>query len=338
MGDFRTYMDAHGALPPECVLGYLAVTSVEDAPYSAAYIESEFARLGLDEKLLPAPLRPDDAYEKASKVIDRFKYAVGAHGELQAEVLVREATRDDRQIVRQLTREVRDAKGRKVPLDYEKVGDLVFYKPVRGNGKSARVRATLDPTLSPSEHATLDQLLKVFNEAYVGYCNFHDGQKIRTIMRGYLAKLNAIMMQNSLYFVHASRADELLRFQEFVTNLKTDGKSTAKLLLIPLADLPHLRKEVVDVFQREATKELAQVVTDIAKLRDTRKTISAEAYAKLKGQYDDIMTNATEYSRKLNISLDSTAGAMQVALVELQGLQRDLVTATMNAASLKAGQ
>jgi len=297
MGDFRTYMDAHGALPPECILGYLVVTSVEDAPYSAAHIEGEFKRLGLDESLLPPPPRADD-----------------------------------RQIVRQLTREVRDAKGRKVPLDYEKVGDLVFYKPVtRGSVKSARVRATLDPTLSPSEHATLEQLLKVFNEAYIGYCNFHDGQKIRAIMRGYLAKLNAIMMQKSLYFVHASRADELLRFQEFVSGLKTDGKSTAKLLLIPLADLPHLRKEVVDVFQREATKELALVVSDIAKLRDTRKTISAEAYAKLKGQYDDIMTNATEYSRKLNISLDSTAGAMQVALIELQGLQRDLVTSSLKA-------
>lgn len=334
---FRTYVDDFGQLPPEVVLGYLAVTSVKDAPYDARWIESEFKRLALDTSLLPSPLRPDDAYEKATKVVDKFKYACGANGELSAEVLVREAVRDTRQIVRQLTREVRDQKGRKIDLDYDKVGDLVFYKPT-GKGpngtidpKSARVRATLDANLSPSERATLDEIVKIFAEAYKRYCDFHDGQKIRGVLRQYLLKLNGVMMQDSLYFIHASRADELQRLQGFVHGLKTDGVPTAKLMLIPLADLPHLRKDVVDAFQREAAKELEQVVTDIAKLRDTRKNIRPEAYAKLKGQYDKIMTNATEYSRTLNISLDTTAGAMQTALYELQALQRDLIKSMQGA-------
>ena len=67
----------------------------------------------------------------------------------EAEVLVHEAARDSEIIHRQISRKVRDAKQREVR--YEKVGELVFYKPQTKGGRvvpgSSRVRAQLVPTL-----------------------------------------------------------------------------------------------------------------------------------------------------------------------------------------------
>ena len=128
--DMRAYIEANGHLPPDCVLGYIAWFSVNDAAYDADQLVKDFDRLQLNSALLPAPLRTDDAFEKASKEIDKFKYAVV--GDRTAEILIREVARDTRTITRHMIREVKDSAGRR--LLYEKVGELVFYKGATRGG------------------------------------------------------------------------------------------------------------------------------------------------------------------------------------------------------------
>ena len=148
--EFKKFIKENGTLPADCVLGQLTWFTVQDAPYDADAMAKEFDRLALNSALLPAPLRADDAFEKATKRIEHFKYTVvGGH---TAEVLIREVTRDARIIVRQLIREIKDSRGQ--VLVYDKVGELVFYKGVIRVGvvdqSSARIRSTCEPTLPPS--------------------------------------------------------------------------------------------------------------------------------------------------------------------------------------------
>lgn len=335
--EFREYMDAQQQLPPDCTLGFIAWFSVEEAPYDGAAMTKDFDRLNLNTALLPKPLRPDNAFEKASMAIDGQKYSVSdGKANHTAEILIREVTRDT-QIVRQLIREVKDSAGRR--LLYQPVGELVFYKPQTKGGKvdpaSARVRATLvgDPTVvSASERPLLEAYIQKFDDAYRRYRDFHDSQKVRGILRNYLLYLNAVQMKPGVYFVHSSRRDELERLQEFANNLQEfNGDHTASMMLLPLADLPHLRTEVVNVFQREAEKDLATVVAEIAKIRSTRQKISAEAWMKIRAEYDRVMKKATEYSRTLQISQDRTAGAAELALDQLMELQRAIVNSGLAA-------
>jgi hypothetical protein len=336
--EFREYMDAQQQLPPDCTLGFIAWFSVEEAPYDGAAMAKDFDRLGLNTAYLPRPVRPDNAFEKASKTIEGEKYTVhdGKGAPLTAEILIREVSRDA-QIVRQLIREVKDSAGRR--LLYQPVGELVFYKPAARAGKvdptSARVRATLvaDPAVvSASERPLLEQYVQKFDDAYRRFRDFHDSQKVRGILRSYLLYLNAVQMKPGVYFVHSSRRDELERLQEFANNLQEfNGDHTASMMLLPLADLPHLRTEVVNVFQREAEKDLATVVAEIAKIRSTRQKVSAEAWMKIKAEYDRVLKKATEYSRTLQISQDRTAGAAELALDQLMELQRQIVTSGLAA-------
>lgn len=317
----RQFMDTQGALPPECTLGYITWFAVEDAPYDAAHLEAEFDRLNLNKSMLPPPLRPDDAFEKATKEIDKFKYDV--IGGSTATIMIREVSRDSRQIVRQLTREIKDSSNK--VLDYAKVGELVFYKAQTRNGvvdlASARYRATLVNSLSPSERDVLTHVVSLFDAAYIRYRDFHDGQKIRGILRTYLLHLNGVQMKPSVYFVHAERVEELKRLQEFA-----NGLQTTSLLLLPQPDLQELREEVVEVFQKESAKELAAVVAEIQKIREGGKVTPA-AYLRLREEYDRVIAKATEYSRTLQISQDTTSGAAEVAHMQLLQLQNDLTGA-----------
>ena len=319
--DMRAYIEANGNLPPDCVLGYIAWFSVNDAAYDAEQLVKDFDQLQLNSSLLPAPLRTDDAFEKASKEIDKFKYAIV--GGNTAEILIREVARDTRTITRHMIREVKDSAGRR--LLYEKVGELVFYKGATRGGivdqSSARCRAALDPSLSPSEHDILTPVVRQFTEAYHRFRDFHDGQKIRGILRNYLVYLNAVQMKPSVYFVHSSRSDELERLKAFA-----DGLGTASLMLLPQADLPRLRQDVIDAFQEEAVKDLQQVIVDITKLRASRSgDIRYEAFTKIKKDYDRVMRKASEYSRTLQIDQDKTAGAAELAVDAIMAFQVDVM-------------
>ena len=133
--------------------------------------------------------------------------------------------------------------------------------------------------------------------------------------------LNAVQMKPSVYFVHSSRSDELERLKTFA-----DGLGTASLMLLPQADLPRLRQDIIDAFQEEAEKDLSQVIVDIQKLRSSRSgDIRPAAYVKIKEDYDRVMRKASEYSRTLQIGQDRTAGAAELAIDALMALQADVM-------------
>lgn len=319
--DFRLYIEENGKLPADCVLGHIAWFTVEDGQYDAVKISDDFDRLGLNPKWLPPAISPTDAFLKASSEIGGFEYAVV--GGNTARVLVRDVIKSKDVIIRHIVREVVDAKN--VQLLYEEVGEIAFYKPAVRGGRvdlsSARYRVTLSQSLVQEEKDILNTLISQFGYAYSRYADYHDGQKIRGVVRNYLLYLNGIAMKASVYFVHSSRASELERLQEFVNGL---SKGATSLTLLPLADLPSLRTEVVDAFQREAEKELQHLAEEIAKVRATRKgPISTSKYAQMRDEYNRVMAKATEYTRTLQISQDRTAGAAETVVDLLTELQSD---------------
>lgn len=321
--DFRRYIEEHQSLPEEVVLGYIAWYSVADAAYDASVIEHEFLRLGLNPQFVPGAINPADAWEKATKEIHGERYPM-SNGNT-AEILVRDLSRTKNQIVRKIIREEKDAQNKK--LSHQEVGEFVFYRPKAVNGQvqhgTERIRTALSVESWSPERPVLETLVGKFDVAYERYRRYHDGQRIRGVVRGYLLYLNAIQMKPSVYFVHSSRADELMRFQELVNGLNPGSET--KLFLMPLADLSTLREEVTDAFQREAEKGLMEVVAQVQKLRETRKgPISEQQYQKVKEQYDDVMNKAGEYTRILQVSQDRTGAALEMAMFALMELRANV--------------
>lgn len=327
--DFRRYIDEAQALPDDCVLGNVIWFTVSDGQYPADDIEKRFADLGLNPGLLPPKPKAIDAFEKATARFTGYKYAVGDD---IAELLVRDVIRDGERLVRQITREIKrtTAGGKKIRLAYDKVAELYFAKPVIRAGKtvpgSERVRLSIDPNAGPllhqGEEKILRGVLKEVDTEYTRLRDFLDGDKIRWVVRDYVNFLNGVMLKKSVYFVHSTRTEELLRLQQFLNGL---GNGCA-LTLLPMADLKNLREEVVEAFQNEAEKDLEEVVKAIQKVRLTRKgAISTNQYVRLKTEYERVMRKAMEYSRTLKVGQERTAGAAEVALEALLALERDVV-------------
>lgn len=324
MSSIQNYVAANASLPPEMILGNISWFEVNDGRYDADKLEISFIRHNLNDRFLPPRINPTDAYEKASKAAHGLKYTVTMPDGSQAtaEILVRDVSRTNSQIVRHLIREVKDADNKS--LAYDKVGEMVFYRPALRNNRvdhaSANVRTQLEPGLTPQEHALLVQHLAQFDADYDRYRKYHDGQKMRGVLREYLRYLNAVPMKASVYFVHGSRVDELVRLQKFCA--ETEGLN---LTLWQIPDVQHHRDQVIDAYQVEVEKDAAGLVATITKLRESRLNgISPAQYLKFKEEYDATVRRAAEWGRTLDVSQDRTESALELAAEALVALQADV--------------
>lgn len=322
--DFRRYMDQTQALPADVVLGWIVIYQIRDANYDRSVLEQTFDMLGMNPDLIPAPNNPLHAYMKATSAVNDTDYRL-PHNEI-AHVLVRDQMEDKEQVVRQLTREIRDP--RRGKLGYAKIGECAFYRPKSQGGKvqygSERIRLTVDnAALTPDERPVLQSVLDKIASEYDRHVNFMDAMKYRAVVRDYLLHLNALKIKDGFYFVHSNRGDELDKLRTLVDRL--GGGSI--LFMLPLVDLDSQRDMVVQAYQQEAEEALADIVKAVAHVRGTRKSVTPTAYAKIKGDYEQAINRSKEYGRTLKVSAVTTAAAEELALEALAALQHDLLAA-----------
>lgn len=319
----KAYMDESGDLPADVLLGNIVLFTINDGEYSHPQVVQWFDELGLNPKHLPEPNKAVDAYKKATSEADDFEYTLPDGN--TAHVLVRDVVSNKEMIVRHLVREVRDA--RKQRLAYAKIGEAVFYRPAVRGGKTQpgterfRLNIETDALLPGERDAMQEPLVARITQRYERYVNFMDGMKVRAMVRDYVRDLNSVTLKAGVYFVHVSRKDELERLRTLVDRLAHG----CFMHLVPLVDLAEQREKVIAAFQTEAVDSLEKVIQAIQHVRSTRNTITPEAYAKLKQQYDDVVVRAQEHQRTLGLNVNQTAGAAELALDALVALQTDML-------------
>lgn len=323
--EFRKHIDKFEALPKDVMLGYIAWFTVNDGAYKLADISARFDMLMLDPRFVPVETSAFNAFEKACsnalKAAKQYSLDQQHVGQIMA---IREAFKSDEKVVRHVVREVRDSK--RARLRYEPVAELVLFrektdarnKIMRGSGA---IRSGLfHNVLLPGEAEQVNEVIREWEAEYDRLYNFIDGDKVRKILRDYVSFLNGVMMKSGVYFVHVTHEDQLLRLQEFAETL---GNGCG-LELMPIPDLPKLRTSVVAAFQEQAQRDLGEVVKQIAKIRETRGTITPAAYLKVKQQYESVMLNAKEHLRTFRVTQDVTAEAAETAMDMLLALEADM--------------
>lgn len=318
----KKYLDQAGDLPADVLLGHLVLFRITDGDYNRDDIDAWFTELRLNPGFVPVPGKAIDAYKKATSQGDDFDYDL-PDGTV-AHVLVRDVVADSKVVTRHLVREIRDAKRRR--LAYGPIGEATFFRPKTSNGivipGSERFLLNVDHTqLVADERGPMQSLVDKISGSYDRFLAYCDGDKARAMVRDYVKYLNGAMLKDGIYFVHITRKDELDRLSEVVSRLGNG----CRMDTIPLVNLEREKDMVVEAFQAEAEKALADVVKEIQHVRGTRKTVTPEAYGKIKAKYDSVMLRATEYTRTLDVSQERTAGAAEVALDSLAELQRQML-------------
>jgi hypothetical protein len=320
--DLRRYLDQAGELPDDVILGRIVLFTIADLRVRRDDLVKWFEELDLNPAKLPPEIKPVDAYKKATSEAKQ-EYALPDGNTVT--YLCRDVSSTPTYIHRQITREVRDPNRRR--LQYDKAIESVFYRPKTGadgrvvNG-SERLRLTIDAPkgLTAEEQEKIKEITADVESRYLRYRDYLDGQKVRGVIRDYVKYLNAIELKGGVYFVHQNRTDELIRLQTLVSRL-----TGCWMNLLPLVDLASEREMVIEAFQREAQEALNEVVKECAHLRFTRKSVSPEAYAKVRQKFDHVMNQASEYLRSLEINQDITGAAAELALESLIDLQKQML-------------
>lgn len=315
----RAYIDDLDDLPADCLLGRIVLFTITEEKVKRDDLVRWFAELDLDEKLLPMENKAVDAFKKAtSDTKDTYPMSK----ERTAYALCRDVTSNGDYIRRQITREIKNAA--KKQLSYDELISVTFYRALRADDQgSARLTVTPNPTWSASEEwPYIKQIAADIYARYESYLQYLDSQKVRAMVRGYLKKLNAIEIKGGVYFVHASRDDELSRLSELVDRLG----GGCQMHQIPMLDLQRERAFIVRTFEREAAQTLNDVTKEIEEIAAGRTTVTPSTYARLKAKFDEVMANAEEHMLTLEISQDSTEAAAEIALKALTGLADRMVS------------
>lgn len=319
-------LNDQGDLPDDVLLGRIVMFTITDEMVDRDALVKKFQDLNLDPRMLPPEIKPIDAFKKATSDATN-KYTLPS-GQV-CTVLCRDVTSTNELVKRQITREVKDSRARQ--LSYSRAIECTFYRAstekkadgTTGTKKgSERVKIVLDPIgLDPTELAEVSTIVDEIKARYDRYYHFLDGNKLRATVRDYLKHLNAIELKGGVYFVHVNRSGELARLQQLVAYLG----GGCSMYTIPLVDIGREREMVTNAFQREASQALNEVAKECAHLRESRKSITPAAYARMKERYDEVVSKAIEHQGMLQVSQDLTGAAAEVALNALTDLQEELL-------------
>lgn len=314
-GMLRQYIDEVGELPADVLLGRMVIYSISDEPVAHDQLERWFTELGLDKSLMPAPIRELDAFKKATSEIDKRTYPLS--NDRTGIALCRQVTSNDEVVIRQVTREIRDSKRKK--LFYDNAIEARFYRAPRGGSPRIKVKVNQDNVLS-EEVEPLKELAQSIGENYQRFVNYHDGQKLRGIVRNYLLHLNAIEIRGGVYFIHVSRDAELTALAELVNRFG----GTCEMNTIPMVDLQSERQYMTRIFEREASESLSSLTKKARELM-TQPNVTPRAAAQIQSEYDEILQKAQEHMVRLQVDQDITAASAEITHNVLQELMKRVV-------------
>ncbi len=224
-------------------------TVPEDIWVSRDELERRFKASGLKEEWLPNPIRPSDAFRRASALLQKKNIEI-VKDELYANILVREVASNREEIERHLIWETVDSSQKH--LSYRQVATLRLEKTA-GNTASAIAELAAPAEVSYScDH---------FGETYDHCLAHYDGNGIRKCVSQivYALMATAVRPSGAVYFVLEKYAEELSRMGRLTKELG------AEYFEIPLMDAQDTRDMVVRNFINQTgsmIQSLAEVLKD----------------------------------------------------------------------------
>lgn len=311
MTEIVDYMRKQGSLPTEALLGYVLISTCVDGEYARDDIVELFEELELDTDQIPEVAGATDAFNKAvtmNKESRKYRLADGD----TVSIMLRAVTSKNAQMIKRAV--VRERAS--TSLGYGAVGDLTLYKAPRVKGKVRATGARLGytPALEHTLPAdvTKEELVKISDfvaqvrNDYERFVTSLDGRKISKMLDSYLKHLGAISLKNSVRFVPISAGPEALRLCVAISSI-----GECRLDNLPLVDLAGQRDLVLRAFQEDTEAALQSLTAEALKATDNAATPAT--YARLMGQYNDLMKRTDSYVEMLGIGAARTTTSKDVA-------------------------
>ncbi|MGB9661367.1 MAG: DUF6744 family protein [Moorellaceae bacterium] len=288
-------------------LGQLLWFTITDLRVTLEQLKGAFRRTGIDESYLPKPINPRDAFRKASTMAEVKGYPLGEGKKLN--LLVREVKQEKDLIIRQLVREVVDAKN--VRLEYLPVAKLELSGE---KGEHLEIRDMINgKNLYPIERKTLDNICVNYEREKENY----NGQNVRDIIMRVLRNCNPVAVRPSggVYFVPKQYRPTVDSLKELVRLLNTHKVTTynCEMWSVPVVDAEEQRAMVRQNLEEQVmaeSKALLEELADLLKAEHIKiRTKTAQKYieqvrtlAQMVREYEDLLdTKITTVKANLDL-------------------------------------
>lgn len=319
------------------LLGHMVLYSVFEGHVTRDDLVAAFRELGLDEDLLPPPVREVDAFERVTGPNGvRVTYPLddpratgpaSRHGRRRgrqpvdaATLMVRPVRRDGELIVRHVVREIRDEKASSLKYDTQ-LATCTFHRassegsPEGAGTLDIRPNNTAIARLPEAEQETVREMLDAVGAAFRRRCTYLTSDKLRGVLRRYVESLDGTKIRptGGVYFVNRRHSETLGKLRDLV---KRFGQGS-NFVRVPLPDQDEMREMIVAAFTTRAKEDLDQLAQDIVAAQRSGKTEEAIA---LHQRFRALEETTEEHSELLSSSLDDTRAALNLVKLQLGGL------------------
>jgi hypothetical protein len=289
-------------------LGYLTWFSISDCRVTKSQLEAAFAAAGLDEKGLPKEISPRDAFRRACKAGEIRTQELGNGRFLN--ILIRDVKSDKDQIIRQLVREVVDAKN--IRLEYLPVADLVFTED----------NLHVIPRQLMNGHE--QKSLRCIEEAYTVEKDHYNGRTIRDIVQDALWGCSPVSVRQSggVYFVPEKYGDTMKSLQAFVkdvNNYVTTGGRSA-LYMIPVIDAEEQRQMLQESLEDQVKNETETMIEEMTKMLKSGLKVTQAVAQKYIERAKGLRSLVKEYAEVLDDQKLASKANDELAIKEAMAL------------------
>jgi hypothetical protein len=281
--------------------GFLTWYTVPDSiRVTRETLENAFVSAGIDLTKMPDPIRPHDAFRRATSSVALEHVPVGK--DRFKNYLVREVRCSKDEIRRHLVAETVDSA--QEVLSYQEVGAMRLLRRYTPTMVTELFPAAYD---ADEDREKIVEMLQTAEERYRTALKYYEGDHIRRLIASILSDMSPTLVRQSgaVYFVP----------KEYERNLNALGtlakKVGAEFEGIPVMDAANVRELVLNAFKQQT----AAVVAELAEaLKDPN--ITPKKVAVLLDQAKSLLGQVREYEDLLEKKL--TDLRTQVEIVQMQ--------------------
>ncbi len=285
-------------------LGYLSWYTVpSDLKVTRQQMEDAFITSGISTSQMPDPIRPHDAFRRATSRVRKERIPVPGVKDNFYNTLVREIRCDDQEVLRHLVIETVDAQN--AVLTYQEVAAFRFCRV--SNNMNFSYLTSPDPNLYP----IIDNIRQSAEDKFQQYVKYYAGAHIRRMIISLLNTLSPTLVRPSgaVYFIPR-------RYEDDVIALQTLGKTLgAEFITLPVIDAENAREMVLNAFKKQTINTIHEL-TEALKEPD----ITAYRVGSLMNQSKELLSRVREYEGLLQNKLADLQSHVEIIQLQMKNV------------------
>lgn len=295
-------------------LGRLVWYSVSGMCVDHKQVIASLHHAAISEATPPIP-KDYDVFRRVSTRATVKKVPTANEGEFE-NYLIREVTgTGENLITRRIVIETVDRKGKR--LGYRQAHDIVFN---RTSGVITVDAPAIRVEPEDYNNPTIQQIIQNIHGEYAAWRGMLDNYAIREYIRKLLLSWNATCVRDGLYFLPENQAENVFAIEEFVNGLP----GGSMLHSMPLVDDKKQREMVRRAFEAETVDSIDSLMGEISEIRATGKKITADRYAAILTQYQNLASSTHGYEELLDTLLVETHSRLELFQRSVLQLQENV--------------